>query len=487
MAVLNEILKNCKPKTVIGNAECEISELAFDSRKVKKGAVFFAIRGTNLDGHDYVQAAVAQGAVALVLEEIPTKQYPSVTYVQVDDSAQALAFAASAFYGNPSSRLKLVGITGTNGKTTTATLLYRLFKNLGYKVGLISTVENRIDEQRISTRHTTPDVVRTNSLLKKMIDAGCSHCFMEVSSHAIVQQRISGLEFAGAIFTNITHEHLDYHHSFDKYIKAKKAFFDILPKEAFALVNNDDKNGQIMLQNCKARKYTFGLKGFMDFKCKIIESHFNGMQLDIDKHEVWSLLIGRFNAYNLLAVYACALLLSEDKFEVLQKLTLEKPVRGRFEPLYSEEGITAIIDYAHTPDALENVLQTINNIRSGAENLISLVGAGGDRDKSKRPLMAKIAAQYADKVILTSDNPRSEKPEAIIDDMKTGIDKAAQRKTLSIVDRREAIKTAIMLAKHGDIILIPGKGHEEYQEINGVRYDFNDKKIVSELLTIQNL
>lgn len=475
---IDKLLKGVKPISVTGEKNKNISSIAFDSRKVQEGGMFFAVTGTSSNGHDYINNAIQNGATAIVCEQMPEELAKDVTYIEVDDSSLALGSIASTFYGNPSSKLKLVGVTGTNGKTTTATLLYDLLSNMGYKVGLISTVVNRVADKQTEARLTTPDSATTNSLLAEMVDAGCDYCFMEVSSHSIVQQRIAGLTFAGGVFTNISHDHLDYHKTFDQYIDAKKHFFDNLPKNAFALINADDKNGKIMVQNCKAEIKTFSLRTFSDYKCKIMEMLFDGMLLNIDQQEVWVSFLGKFNAYNLLGVYATALLLEMDKTEVLTGISALKPVNGRFEHLRSQQGITAIVDYAHTPDALINVIETINEIRTPEQKLYVVVGCGGDRDKTKRPKMAHIAASQSNLAILTSDNPRTEDPDTIINDMKKGIE--LDDRYIAITDRRQAIKTAVIMATEGDIILVAGKGHETYQEVNGQRTHFDDKEEILE-------
>ncbi len=462
--------------------DLEIHAVQFDSRKVEPNDVFVAIKGTKSDGHDFIEKAISLGAIAIVCEIFPANIHPSVYYLQVAHSGQALGIMASNLFGRPSSRLKLVGVTGTNGKTTIASLLYEVFQKLGYKAGLLSTIQNKVAGRTIEATHTTPDPVQINNLLYQMVSAGCSHCFMEVSSHAVDQDRISGLQFTGGIFTNLTHDHLDYHGTLENYLKAKKKFFDQLPAEAFALTNIDDKNGRIMLQNTVATKKTYGLKTDADFKCRIIENQFEGLQLMIDGQEMWSNLIGKFNAYNLLAVYASAVLLGEKKTHVLTELSSVKAVEGRFDFIRSLNNIVGIIDYAHTPDALNNVLTTIAAIRTKNETLITVVGAGGDRDKLKRPLMGKAACEKSDRVIFTSDNPRSEDPEDIIHDMEQGIDPLHFKKVLAIVNRKEAIKTACALAKPGDIILVAGKGHEKYQEIKGEKFPFDDKEILKNYL-----
>jgi UDP-N-acetylmuramoyl-L-alanyl-D-glutamate--2,6-diaminopimelate ligase len=447
---------------------------------VKKSDVFFAIRGTSSDGHDYISSTIEKGASVVICEQVPQDLNASVTYIAVVDSAVALGIMAANFYGNPSSKLQLIGITGTNGKTTIATLLFKLFRGLGYKSGLISTVQNHINDEVIPATHTTPDPIALNKLLKNMADAGCSYCFMEVSSHAVVQHRIAGLRFSGGVFSNITHDHLDFHLTFDNYLKAKKGFFDSLVKSAFALTNADDKNGMVMLQNTKASKKTYALKQLADFKAKIIENSFRGLHLDVNGADVFFKLVGSFNAYNLLAVYGTAILLEQDQLDVLTILSNLDGAEGRFDYILSPQKIIGIVDYAHTPDAVQNVLSTIQNIRKGNEQVITVIGCGGDRDKSKRPIMAQVACDWSDKVILTSDNPRTEDPQAIVNDMELGVSPTNKRKTLVILDRKEAIKTACHLANPGDIILLAGKGHEKYQEINGIRNHFDDKEILTE-------
>lgn len=466
----------------MGSTSVEVSGLCFDSRKVEQNTLFVAVKGTLSDGHQFIDQAIKQGARAILCENIPDQLSENIAYIQVENSAQALGTAAANFYDNPSTKLKLVGITGTNGKTTVATLLFQLFSELGYKVGLLSTVQNQINKEIIPATHTTPDPIALNSLLSDMVQAGCSYCFMEVSSHAVAQNRIAGLTFTGGVFTNLTHDHLDFHKTFSEYLKAKKAFFDGLGKSAFALTNIDDKNGMVMLQNTLATKKTYGLKNIATFKAKILENHFKGLLLNIDQLEVWFKLVGSFNAYNLLAVYGVAILLDQDKNEVLTILSQLNGAEGRFDYINAPNGIIGIVDYAHTPDAIQNVLSTIQNIRTGNEQVITVIGCGGDRDKTKRPEMAQVACDWSSKVILTSDNPRSEKPEQIIQDMAVGVLPNNQKKTLSIVDRKEAIRTACHLAKSGDIILLAGKGHEKYQEIAGVKHPFDDKQILTELL-----
>jgi len=463
---------------VVGSTEVEVSALALDSRKVEAGTMFFAVVGTATDGHAYIEKAVEAGAVAIVCQQLPETVSESVCYVVVEDTSAVVGQMASNFYDRPSEQLKLVGITGTNGKTTTVTLLYEMFRALGYRVGLLSTVENRIDGRVVPTTHTTPDPITLNALLAEMVEAGCDYCFMEVSSHSIVQRRIGGLHFAGALFSNITHDHLDYHKTFAEYIRAKKLFFDELPREAFALVNIDDRNGEVMVQNTRAKISRLSLRSMADFVGKVIEMHLDGMLLRIDGRELWVRFLGRFNAYNLLTVYGAAVLLGADKEEVLRVLSMLSSVNGRFEALRSEDGVTAIVDYAHTPDALQNVIDTINDIRGGASKLFIVVGCGGNRDKTKRPEMAQIAVRGGDTAILTSDNPRGERPDAILDDMVAGLEPTDRY--LRIADRREAIRTAVMMAEAGDVILIAGKGHETYQEIEGVKHHFDDREQVRE-------
>jgi UDP-N-acetylmuramoyl-L-alanyl-D-glutamate--2,6-diaminopimelate ligase len=467
---------------VVGSTGVSIKDIHFDSRKIEVNDVFVAINGTASNGHDYIDTAIAQGAIGVVCEQIPEKLKDGVTYIEVDSSSKALAIMASNFYGVPSENLKLVGVTGTNGKTTVASLLYQLFKRAGYKVVLLSTVKILVNEKEYGATHTTPDSLTINKYLSEMNTEGVEFCFMEVSSHGIHQNRTEGLHFEGGIFTNLSHDHLDYHETFAEYRDVKKSFFDKLPKSAFSLVNVDDKNGLIMLQNTVAKKYTYALKSYANYRAQILENQLNGLFLKVNDNEVWTKLIGDFNAYNLLAIYGTADLLGMESVEVLRLISELESVSGRFEYLISEEKITAIVDYAHTPDALKNVLETINSIRTKNEELITVVGCGGDRDKSKRPIMAKIASALSTKVIFTSDNPRSEVPQAIIEDMEAGVEPQNFKKTMSIVDRKQAIKTACQLAKPNDIILIAGKGHEADQEIIGVRNDFNDYEIVEDLL-----
>ncbi len=479
MKLLKDILYKAGIEEVIGSTNVAIENICIDSRQAKKFSLFIAVKGTAMDGHDYISKAIEQGSLAIICEVLPENLVKDVNYIQVKNSRYAAGIIASNFYDNPSSDLKLVGITGTNGKTTTATLLYELFRNLGYKVGLISTVRNLINGTVVAATHTTPDPVNLNKLLAEMVEAGCEYAFMEVSSHALDQHRVAGIEFTGAIFTNITHDHLDYHETFDNYIRAKKLLFDGLSPKAFALTNADDKNGAVMVQNTKAKVVTYGLKSMADRKAKILENNLTGLILNIDGQEVITRLIGSFNAYNILSVYGAALELKEEKLQILTTLSNLHSPDGRFQFFKTENNILGIVDYAHTPDALENVLSTIRELRTGTEKLITLVGCGGDRDKTKRPEMARIAAEGSDKLILTSDNPRSEDPQTIIDEMKTGLDPVLIRKAVTIVDRAEAIRTACMLVQPGDIILVAGKGHEKYQEIKGVKHDFDDMQVLT--------
>ena len=481
MRLLKDILDNAGVREITGSADIEIHSLKFDSRTVEPGCLYFAVRGTASDGHQFIPEAINSGAVAVVCEKIPENREGNVTFILVNDGSYAKAIIASNFHGNPSSFLNLIGVTGTNGKTTTVTLLHQLFQKLGYKTGLISTIQNKIQDRNLSTTHTTPDPVQLNELLAKMVEEGCTYCFMEVSSHALVQHRVTGLTFRGGIFTNLTHDHLDYHKTFDAYLKAKKIFFDNLPVNAFALINKDDKNGQMMVQNTKASVSTYSMRSMADYRCRILENQFQGLHLSMDGTDCWFRLIGSFNAYNLLAVYATAVLLGGERQKVLTLLSLCEPVEGRFNYILTPGAVTAIVDYAHTPDALQNVLETIQSIRSHKEKIITVVGAGGNRDAAKRPVMAKIACNLSDRVILTSDNPRFEEPEAILDDMKKGIEPKFATKVLVIVNRKEAIKTACALAQPGDIILVAGKGHETYQEIKGIKYPFDDKMILKEV------
>ena len=476
MRMLDKLLQGVEVRSLVGDGTVAVGRLEFDSRKVVPGTLFFATRGTQADGHAYIPAAVAAGAAAVVCEELPAERPVGVTFVQVPDSTVALGQVASAFYGHPSRRLKLVGVTGTNGKTTTATLLYRMFRRLGYKAGLISTVVYCVDDREIPSTHTTPDSIRLNAMMAEMVEAGCDYCFMEVSSHSLVQHRTAGLAFVGGIFSNITHDHLDYHKTFAEYIRAKKLFFDGLPAGAFALTNADDRNGMVMVQNTKATVKTYALQSFADFRCRIVETLLDGMLLNLDGSEVWVKFLGRFNAYNLTSVYATALLLGARRDEVLRILSDLTSVDGRFEPIHSKEGVTAIVDYAHTPDALQNVIGTINEIRKKDQILYVVVGCGGNRDATKRPEMAKIAVDGSDMAVLTSDNPRLEEPGAIIEQMKSGLEPGARY--LAITDRREAIKAAVALARPGDIILVAGKGHETYQDVGGVKHHFDDREEV---------
>jgi len=482
VSILKDILYKVAIEAVKGSTEIAVNNIDFDSRKIEENDVFIAIRGTVADGHEFIETAINKGATAIICDTFPENIVAGVTYVQVKDTNRALAFMASNFYGNPSSNLKLVGITGTNGKTTIASLLFQLFKKAGYKVGLLSTVKNVVDDVEYKSMLTTSDSITINKFLKQMNDAGVEYCFMEVSSHGIAQKRTEGLQFAGGVFTNLSHDHLDYHKTFAEYRDVKKIFFDQLPKSAFALVNSDDKNGPVMLQNTGAKKLTYALKSYADYRAQILENQLSGLLLKVNEQEVWVRLIGTFNAYNLLAIYGTAIELGLDNLEVLRLLSELESVSGRFQFIVSKDNITAVVDYAHTPDALENVLKTIEDIRTKNEQLITIVGCGGDRDKTKRPIMANIASTLSDKAILTSDNPRTENPETIIEDMEKGVEPQNYKKTLAILDRKQAIKTACQLAQPNDIILIAGKGHETYQEINGVRHDFDDMKIVKELL-----
>ena len=478
---LNEILSKVKPLDIVGNAEVEITGVNIDSRRIEKGHLFVAIRGTQVDGHSFIQKATDLGAAAILCEQLPEERREGVTYVVVDSTESAVGPVATMFYNDPTSKLKLVGVTGTNGKTTIATLLYNMFRKFGYKCGLISTVCNYIEDKAVPADHTTPDPIELNRLLAEMVEAGCEYAFMECSSHAIAQKRIGGLKFAGGLFTNLTRDHLDYHKTFENYRDAKKAFFDMLPKDAFAITNADDKNGMVMVQNTKAKVKTYSTRTMADFRGRIIECHFEGMYLDIDGHEVGVQFIGKFNVSNLLAVYGAAVMLGKKSEDILVVLSTLKSVSGRLEPIHSPEGFTAIVDYAHTPDALENVLNAIHEVLDGKGHVITVCGAGGNRDKGKRPLMAQEAAKQSDKVIITSDNPRFEEPQDIINDMRAGLNAQQMKKVLSIADRREAIRTACMLAQKGDVILIAGKGHEDYQEIKGVKHHFDDREEVRKI------
>lgn len=480
MKRLEELISEISEARVVGPGAQEILGLHFDSRKIQAGHLFVAVKGTQVDGHDFIGTALDAGAVAVVCEQLPERLDPQVAYVQVKDSSLALAAVASAYFDHPSRKLKLIGVTGTNGKTTVVTLLYKLFTMLGNKVGMLSTVQNWIAEKPVPSTHTTPDSLHINQLLAEMVEQGCDYCFMEVSSHAIVQHRISYLEYVGGVFTNLTHDHLDFHHSFAAYLKAKKTFFDLLPSHAFALTNGDDRNGLVMLQNTKAFKKTYALRSLADYKGAVLESHLNGMLLRLDGNEIWVRLVGLFNAYNLLAVFGTAMLLEQDHSKVLMALSKLTGAPGRFQTLVSEQGVVGIIDYAHTPDALENVLKTIADLRGDTNQIITVVGCGGNRDKAKRPVMGKVAIQWSDKVIFTSDNPRNEDPSEILKEMEAGVPAAQRRKFFTITDRREAIRAACHLALPGDVILVAGKGHETYQEIQGVRHEFDDRKVLME-------
>ncbi|MES2805757.1 MAG: UDP-N-acetylmuramoyl-L-alanyl-D-glutamate--2,6-diaminopimelate ligase [Bacteroidota bacterium] len=482
MSILKDILYKVAIEAVKGSTDITINKMDFDSRKIESNDIFVAIRGSISDGHDFIEKAIEQGAVAVICDTFPVNIAKGITYVQVKDTNSALAFMAANYFGDPSQNLKLVGITGTNGKTTIASLLYQLFKKAGFKVGLLSTVKILVDDVEYKATHTTPDSITINHYLKEMVENGIEYCFMEVSSHGIHQKRTEALHFVGGIFTNLSHDHLDYHPTFAEYRDVKKSFFDNLPKTAFALSNIDDKNGQVMLQNTAAKKLTYALKSYADYKAQILENQLSGLLLKINGNEVWVKLIGTFNAYNLLAIYGTAIELGMESLEVLRLLSDLESVSGRFQFIVSASNITAIVDYAHTPDALENVLKTINDIRTKNEQLITVVGCGGNRDKTKRPIMAGIASDLSDKAIFTSDNPRNEDPEAIIAEMELGVAPQNYKKMLTITDRKQAIKTACQLAQPNDIILIAGKGHETYQEINGIRHDFDDMKIVKEIL-----
>ena len=483
---LKELLKNVEVLNIIGDVEVDIKGVNIDSRRIEAGHLFVAIPGTQTDGHKFIPKAIEQGAVAVLCEYFPNKREPGVTYVAVESTEAWVGEVATQFFGDPSRKLKLVGVTGTNGKTTIATLLYNMFRKFGHKCGLLSTVCNYIEGEAIPTDHTTPDPIELNSLLARMVDAGCEYAFMECSSHAIAQKRIGGLRFAGGLFTNLTRDHLDYHKTFENYRDAKKAFFDGLDKEAFAITNADDKNGLFMVQNTKATVKTYSTRSMADFKAKIIECHFEGMYLDINGKEVGVQFIGKFNVSNLLAVYGAAVMLGKQPEDILVILSTLKSVNGRLEPIRSPEGYTAIVDYAHTPDALENVLNAIHEVLDGKGKVITVCGAGGNRDKGKRPLMAQEAVKQSDRVIITSDNPRFEEPQDIINDMLAGLDTRQMKKVISIVDRREAIRTACMMAEKGDVILIAGKGHEDYQEIKGVKHHFDDKEVVRDIFGVTN-
>ena len=483
--VLEELIKGLKTVSVCGQTDIEITGVNIDSRRIKEGHLFIAQRGTQVDGHKFIPKAIELGAKAVLCEVLPKEKAEGVTYVQVESTEDVAGKVATIFYGDPSRKLKLVGVTGTNGKTTIATLLYNMFRKLGYKCGLLSTVCNYIEDEAVPADHTTPDPIELNYLLSRMVDAGCQYAFMECSSHAIAQKRIGGLDFAGGLFTNLTRDHLDYHKTFENYRNAKKAFFDQLPKTAFAITNADDKNGMVMVQNTKATVKTYSTRTMADFKAKILECHFGGMYLEIDGREVGVQFIGKFNVSNLLAVYGAAVMLGEKPENVLLVMSTLKSVSGRLDPIQSPEGYTAIVDYAHTPDALENVLNAIHEVLEGKGHVITVCGAGGNRDKGKRPLMAQEAVKQSDKVIITSDNPRFEEPQDIINDMLAGLDDQQMKKVVSIVDRREAIRTACMLAQKGDVILVAGKGHEDYQEIKGVKHHFDDKEVLREAMGIK--
>lgn len=482
--LLNDIIAELPVLSIHGTVSGTIERVVFDSRQAQKGDLFVAVRGTRTDGHQYIPEVIAKGVRAIVCEQ-PGNPQEDITWIVVENSARALGFAASAFYDHPSKKLKVIGITGTNGKTTTVFLLWQLFSSLGYKCGLLSTIENYIGQVREPSTHTTADAVQINRNIAAMADAGCEYCFMEMSSHAIDQDRIAGLKIHGAIFSNITHDHLDYHQNFSNYLKAKKKLFDELPAEAFALINVDDRHGPVMIQNCKAKHFTYALKTMADFRAKIVESHLEGLLLEMDQQQVWCRLAGTFNAYNLLAVYAVARIEGYNSTEILPLMSKLVPVQGRFEVISSPEGPTAIVDYAHTPDALKNVLQTIHEVRQSGQRIITVIGAGGDRDRLKRPLLARVACQLSDQVILTSDNPRSEDPEEILKEMEAGLDPVMRKKAVKITDRREAIRTAMMISLKGDIVLVAGKGHETYQEIKGVKYHFDDREVIRNY--IQNL
>lgn len=482
MINLKDILWKVAIEAVHGSTDVAIEKMKFDSRKVSENDVFIAIRGTISDGHEFIETAINKGAIAIICDSFPEIIVSGITYIKVNDTNKAMAFMAANYFENPSQKLKLIGITGTNGKTTIASLLFQLFQKAGFKTGLLSTVKIVVDTNEYKATHTTPDSISINHYLNEMVIAGVEYCFMEVSSHGIHQKRTEGLHFNGGVFTNLSHDHLDYHATFSEYRDVKKSFFDYLPKTAFALSNIDDKNGSVMLQNTNARKLTYALKTYADYKAQILENQLSGLLLKINDNEVWVRLIGTFNAYNLLAIYGTAVESGMESLEVLRLLSELESVSGRFQYIISDGKITAIVDYAHTPDALENVLKTINDIRTKNEQLITVVGCGGDRDKTKRPVMAGIAADLSDKIIITSDNPRTENPETIIEEMEAGVAPHNYKKTVSIVDRKQAIKTACQLAQANDIILIAGKGHETYQEINGVRHDFDDMKIVKEML-----
>jgi UDP-N-acetylmuramoyl-L-alanyl-D-glutamate--2,6-diaminopimelate ligase len=479
--LLKDLIYRVSLVSISGHTDVETTSIAFDSRMVEKGNVFVAVKGVSSDGHQYIQQVIDKGITQIVCEDLPEKIVEGVTFVQVKDSSEALGIMSSNFFGNPSSKLKLVGITGTNGKTTTVTMLYALFKKLGYTTGLLSTVENKINDRVIPSTHTTPDAFQLNKLLFEMVNEGCTHCFMEVSSHSIVQHRIAGLNFTGALFSNITHDHLDYHKTFEEYIKAKKMFFDGLSNSAFSLVNIDDKRGRVMIQNTRSKTYSYSLQAIADFKGKLISSNFQGLEMEVDGLHTWFKVIGKFNAYNIMVIYGAAIILGEDKMEVLTQLSTLNSAQGRFEQYVSKSGVNAIVDYAHTPDALENVLKTIKEILPDTNKLITVVGCGGDRDPFKRPLMAEISVRYSNQVVFTSDNPRSEDPQMIVDEMKKGIKITEAKKVLTVLDRKEAIRVALQLAQSGDVVLVAGKGHETYQEINKVKHPFSDKEVIKEI------
>lgn len=484
MKLLKDILFKSRIQQVFGSTHVAIEHITMDSRDVKPFSLFVAVAGTTVDGHNFIDKAIATGAVAIVCEKIPDYPAGNITFIQVQNSAEALGYIACNFFENPSEKIQIIAVTGTNGKTTTATLLYRLALKMGFKAGLLSTVVNKINNRDVEATHTTPNAVALNALLNDMVLAGCTYCFMEASSHALHQHRITGIQLKGALFTNITHDHLDYHGTFNEYIKAKKILFDILPASAFAITNVDDRHGEIMVQNCKGKIKTMALHSMADYRAKVLENGFAGLHLHIENQDVYTQLIGGFNAYNILAVYAAAMELGLDKMEVLTAISGLQAPEGRFQFIKTPKGVTAVVDYAHTPDALKNVLKTIAEIRTGNEQVISVVGCGGDRDKTKRPEMARIAGEWSNRIILTSDNPRSEDPQAIINEMKTGLDPVMVKKTLALTDRKEAIKLACTLANEGDIVLIAGKGHERYQEVAGVKHPFDDFQIVSETLTL---
>ncbi|MBO4607152.1 MAG: UDP-N-acetylmuramoyl-L-alanyl-D-glutamate--2,6-diaminopimelate ligase [Prevotella sp.] len=481
---LRDLTKNIRNATFCGSDEADIKGVNIDSRKIEAGHLFIAIRGTQADGHQFISKAIEQGAVAILCEDLPQERAEGVTYIQVPSTEEVVGEVATLFYGDPSRKLHLVGVTGTNGKTTIATLLYHMFRKFGHRCGLLSTVCNYIEEEAYPTAHTTPDPIALNSMLAKMVEAGCEYVFMECSSHAIHQRRIGGLKFDGGIFTNLTRDHLDYHKTFENYRDAKKRFFDDLPKTSFAIINADDKNGMVMVQNTKATVKTYSTRSMADFRAKILECHFEGMYLEIDGHEVGVQFIGKFNVSNLLAVYGAAVMLGKKREDILLVLSTLKSVSGRLQPIHSPEGFTAIVDYAHTPDALANVLNAIHEVLNGKGHVITVCGAGGNRDKGKRPLMAQEAVRQSDRVIITSDNPRNEEPQAIIDDMLAGLTPQQMKKVLSISDRREAIRTACMLAQKGDVVLVAGKGHEDYQEIKGVKHHFDDREVLQDIFTV---